>query len=121
MNSNILIKENRNTFFSKRKKEKEKLEFWFTSTYIIMLSVIWFLLIYYVWILNVNATKWYNIRKLEKKQKELIIQQERLEVKIAELWSLSNILSNEDLENMEKIEDPDYLVIKDWVQYVYNN
>ncbi len=121
MNPKVLIKEPGDIFLSKRKEEKNKLQFWFASTYIIMLAVIWFLLIYYVWILNINATKWYNIIKLERKQKELIIRQERLEVKIAELESLSNILSNEDLENMEKVENPDYLVIKEWVQYVYNN
>lgn len=121
MNPKVLIKETANSFFSKRKEEKDKIQFWFAYTYVIMLSAIWFLLIYYVWILNVNATKWYNIRKLENKQKELIIQQERLEVKIAELESLSNILSDDDLKNMEKIENPDYLVIKEWIQYVYNN
>jgi hypothetical protein len=33
-------------------------------------------------------------------------------VKIAELESLSNILSNDDLIDMEKVEEPDYLVIK---------
>jgi len=43
-----------------------------------------------------------------------------LDVKIAELESLSNIMTDTDLKNMEKIEDTDYLVIKDDVQYVYN-
>jgi hypothetical protein len=33
---------------------------------------------------------------------------------------LSTILSDDDLQNMEKIWEPDYLVIKDNVQYVYN-
>ncbi len=109
-------------FSSKRKKEKQKMEFWFNSTYIILLSVIWFLLIYYVWILNANATKWYDIRQLEERQVELLLEQERLETKIADLDSLHNILSEEWKDNMEKVEDPDYLVIKegdDW--YAYND
>jgi hypothetical protein len=49
------------------------------------------------------------------------MEKEILDVKIAELESLSNILQDEDLENMEKIEDPDYLVIKENIQYVYKN
>ncbi|NCO31489.1 hypothetical protein GW891_01385 [bacterium] len=48
------------------------------------------------------------------------MEKEKLDVKIAELESLSNIMTDTDLKNMEKIEDPDYLVIKDDVQYVYN-
>jgi hypothetical protein len=43
----------------------------------------------------------------------------KLDVQIAELDSLSNIMSNEDLKNMEKITDPSYLVIKENVQYTY--
>ena len=80
-----------------------------------------FLLIYYVWILNVNATKGYNIRQLEIEKRNLLIEKELLDVKIAELESLSNILWKDDLENMEKVKEPDYLVIKEWVQYVYKN
>jgi len=48
------------------------------------------------------------------------MEKEKLDVKIAELESLSNIMSESDLENMEKIENPNYLVIKNNVQYVYN-
>ncbi|MDR2640467.1 MAG: hypothetical protein LBC61_04040 [Candidatus Peribacteria bacterium] len=44
----------------------------------------------------------------------------KLDVQIAELDSLSNIMNSNDLKNMEKIENPDYLVIKDNVQYTYN-
>jgi hypothetical protein len=36
-----------------------------------------------------------------------------LDVKIAELESLGNILKEDDIKDMEKIEDPDYLVIKE--------
>ena len=48
------------------------------------------------------------------------MEKELLDVKIAELESLSTILQEEDLKHMEKVENPDYLVIKDDVQYVYN-
>jgi hypothetical protein len=49
------------------------------------------------------------------------MEKELLDVKIAELESLSTILSDDDLQNMQRVKDPEYLVIKDNVQYVYNN
>lgn len=85
------------------------------------MSIISFLLVYYVWILNANATQWYNIRQLEKTQNELKVELDRLNVKIAELESLDSVSSDDIFNNMEPIEDPDYLVIKEGVQYVYNN
>lgn len=115
--TNIDFKKN---FYSKRKEEKEKFNFWITSTYITMLSLISLLLLYYVWILNANATKWYNIRELERESRELMMEKSQLKVKIAELESLTTILQDDDLKNMEKVEDPDYLVIKEDVQYVFN-
>jgi len=120
VNTKVVTKDFSQNYFSKRKKEKEKFTFWVNSTYIALLSIISILLLYYVWILNVNATKWYNIRQLEIEKKNLLMEKEKLDVKIAELESLSNIMTDTDLKNMEKIEDPDYLVIKDDVQYVYN-
>ena len=121
MEKEIIVTNLKANFFSKRKKDKENLDFGLTSTYITLLSLIVCLLLYYVWILNVNATKGYNIRILEREQKNLLIEKELLDVKIAELESLSNIMQEEDLKEMEKVEDPDYLVIKENVQYVYNN
>jgi len=121
VNSYIINKNLKRNFFSKRKKDKEKFEFWITSTYIALLSLISLMLLYYVWILNVNATKGYNIRELEIEKKQLLMQKELLDVKIAELESLSTILWDNDLQNMQRVEDPTYLVIKDDVQYVYNN
>ena len=120
MNPNVVLKEEAHNFFSKRKIEKQKLQFGFTSTYVIMLSVIGFLLIYYVWILNVNATKGFNIRNLEIEKRNLMIEKERLDVKIADLESIKSIEEWES-GDMVPIEDPDYLVIKSDVQYVYNN
>jgi hypothetical protein len=86
-----------------------------------MVSLAAMLLFYYVWILNVNATKWDTIRQLEIEKRHLLIEKELLDVKIAELESLSNILKDDDLRNMERIKDVDYLVIKPDIQYVYNN
>jgi len=50
-----------------------------------------------------------------------MIEKELLDVKIAELESLSTIIKEDDTKSMENIENPDYLVIKEGVQYVYNN
>ena len=86
-----------------------------------MLSLICILLLYYVWILNVNATKGYNIRELEIEKKTLLMEKELLDVKIAELESLTTILKDNDLQNMETISEPKYLVIKDAINYVYND
>lgn len=107
-------------FSSQRKVEKEKLNFWYQSTYVTLLWLIVFLLLYYVWILNANATQGYTIIQLEKTQKELKIELDRLNVKIAEIDSLENISSNEIFQNMVPVEDPNYLVMKEAVQYVYN-
>lgn len=85
------------------------------------MGLIAFLLLYYVWILNANATQGYTIRKLEKSQNELKVELDRLDVKIAEIDSLNTIRADETFEDMVPVEDPNYLVIKEGVQYVYNN
>ena len=121
MNPKLVLRETPSRFSSHRKQEKEKLRFGFTSTYVTIASIIAFLLVYYVWILNANATQWYNIRQLEKTQNELKVELDRLDVKIAELESLDTITSDTIIENMVPIDDPDYLVIRSDVQYVYNN
>lgn len=118
--SRIVTQEFKKSFFSRRKEEKEKFNIWMTSTYISLLWIIALLLLYYVWTLNVNATKWYNIRQLEIEKQNLLMEKEQLDVKIAELESLNNIMNSWELKNMEKIKEPDYLVIKDNTQYVYN-
>ncbi len=86
-----------------------------------LMGLIAFLLLYYVWILNANATQGYTIRKLEKSQNELKVELDRLDVKIAEIDSLNTIRADETFEDMVPVEDPNYLVIKEGVQYVYNN
>jgi len=121
VDSKIISNSLRNSFFSKRKQSKESLEMGVNSTYIILLSLMSILLLYYVWILNVNATKWYDIRELEQTKRELSIQKELLKVQLSDLESLSNIESDTSLiENMENVDDPDYIIMKKWVQYVYN-
>ncbi len=121
MSQKIVVEDFSRNFFSKRKKEKEKFNFWVTYTYIALLVIIILLFLYYVWILNVNATKWYDIIELELQKRNLLMEKERLDMKIAELESLTNIMNDSDLKNMEKVNDPNFLVIKDDVQYVYND
>lgn len=119
----VVLSEDKSPFISKRWKEKKSIQFDISFTYIIMIWFIFILLIYYIWIINANATKWFSIRQLEQEKKNLLIEKEQLEVKIANLESIDwiNDENMESLENMEKVENPDYLVIKEWVNYVYNN
>lgn len=109
----------RKHFSSNRKREKEKFDFWVNSTYIALLSIISCLLLYYVWILNANATQGYNIRQLELERKNLMMEKERYDAQIAELQSLSNIMTEEDLGIMQKVDEPEFVIVKDDVQYVY--
>lgn len=115
----VVLSEDKTPFVSKRWKEKQSIKFDISFTYVIMIVFILVLFIYYIWIINVNATKWFNIRDLEAEKKSLMMEKEQLDVKIANLESLDNI-KEEDMQNMEKVENPDYLVIKDWVNYAYN-
>lgn len=121
MNPKMNLKDFEKNFFSKRKKEKESFVLWINKTYLTMVFFIVWLTIYYVWTLNVNATKWYSIRQLEIEKNDLLIEKWLLEVKIAELESLPSIMKTEDMKNMEQSSEPKYIVIKEWVQYVYNN
>ncbi len=121
MNAKIINNNLKNNFFSERKKEKDKFEFWVASTYITMLSLIAMLLLYYVWSINVNATKGDIIRQLEEQKSELMTESQRLDVKISNLESLSNIDIQGEMGDMEEIENPDYLVIREGVNYVYSH
>lgn len=75
--------------------------------------MIGFLWIYYVWTLNVNATKWYTIRNLEIEYRNLKFEENLLSMKIAEVQSLNNISSDESTQVMESTDNPQYLVLKD--------
>lgn len=121
VNPKVVLKESRNTFFSKRKKEKESIQFGFTSTYIFIISVIGCLFLYYVLSINAGATKWFNIRELERDKRELQVELEKLNAVIAELESLDTIEESSVIDQMEPTGESDYLVIREGVQYVYNN
>lgn len=121
LNSKSVIWDYQKNFSSDRKQKQDSLQFGLNSIYITMLGIISLLIFYYVILLNTNATKGYEIRALEDIQRKLILDEELLDVKIAELESLTNILKNSAIKEMEDVEEPDYLVIKSWVQYVYNN
>ena len=122
MNSKITIKDYEKAFVSKRKKAKQELTKWVNSTFVIMMGLIISLFLYYVWSLNANATAWYEIRELEREKNQLLSEKEIITVKISQLESSDNIDKDSDAkEDMEKVVEPDYLVIKQGVQYVYNN
>lgn len=121
MNPNlIVIKKWHFRFFSERKTTRENFKLWVNTTYILSLLFIGFLGIYYVWTLNVNATKWYNIRNLELLKNNLTVEKEILEVKISELESLSNLMKWEWIQNMEKLGTAEFLVVKDMKGYAFN-
>lgn len=120
MNPNlIVIKSWHFRFFSQRKTTRENFKLWVNTTYILALLFIWLLWIYYVWTLNVNATKWYNIRNLELAKNNLSVEKELLEVKIAEFESLSNLTKWEWISNMTKVDTAEYLVVKDTKDYAF--
>lgn len=122
MNPNLIVlKKWHFRFLSERKTTRENFKLWVNSTYILTLLFIAFLGIYYVWTLNVNATKWYNVRNLELQKNNLKIQRDLLEVKIAELESLSTITKWQWIENMEKSTHSDFLVVEDNKNYVFKN
>lgn len=121
LNSKSVLGDYQKNFSSSRKKKQDSLQFGLHSIYITMLSIISLLIFYYVILLNANATKGYEIRDLEDIQRQLLIQEQNLNVKISEIESLNKIGQDSMLQDMEDIIDTDYLVIKEWVQYVYNN
>lgn len=119
MNQKIVTTDFSKNHFSRRKKEKEKFIYWLNSTYLSLLWIISVLLLYYVWMLNASATQGFAMMQLEIEKKNLLMEKEKLDVQIAELDSLWNIMTPEDLKNMEKVTNPDYLVIKENIQYTY--
>jgi len=122
MNPNLLIiKRGHLRFLSERKTTRESFKLGVNSTYILTLLFIWFLGIYYVWTLNVNATKWYNIRNLDLKRNSLSIEKDLLDVKIAEMQSLSNLMQWEWVQMMEASNDADFIVVKDIKDYAFMN
>ncbi len=121
LNRTSVIWDYSKNFSSNRKKNQESLQFGLNSIYITMLTIISALIFYYVILINTNATLGYDIRDLEDIQRNLILEEELLDVKIAELESLTNILKDNATDTMETVQETDFLVIKDDVQYVYHN
>jgi hypothetical protein len=107
-------------FSSNRKNQQDSLKFGVQSIYITLIVIIALLVFYYVLLLNTNATQWYEIVALEEIQKQLILEDELLDVKIAELESLTTILKNDAIKNMENVTESNHLVVKENIQYVYN-
>jgi len=109
-------------FISNRTKNKQEITKWVNSTFITIIGLIMFLFIYYLWTVNANATLWYDIRNLEIQISQLKSQKDTMENRIDIIKSLDNI-NNDTFSktDMEYINDPQSLVIKESVQYVYNN
>ncbi len=114
MNANLLVMKKGNIpFLSSRKTTRENYRLSFRETYILALGLIGILGIYYVFVLNVNATKGYNVRTLEIARKNYVTQENLLNIKIAEAESLSNLSNSPLVNTMEQIDTPRYLVLKE--------
>lgn len=85
----------------------------FTQTYILAIVFIACLGIYYVWLLNQNATKGFNIRTLQVENRELAFRENMLNIRIAEGKSIDAIMGSEAVMRMEDVVNPGFLVIKD--------
>ena len=122
MNPYIITKDFDKNFSSKRKNKKDEFNFWINYTFSLLLGFTILIFIYYIWILNINATKWYDIRNLEIERQNLLLQKELLDVQISNLESLKNIEQEHTFDNlMEEVKNPDFAVIKSWVNYAFNN
>ena len=118
---NITFHKHTKEFISNRTKNKQEVTKWVNSTFITLVSLIFFLFIYYLWTLNTNATIGYSIRDLDVQISQLQSQKEIIETKIDKIKSLDNISKDkESTTDMEEIKDSISLIIKDDTQYVYN-
>lgn len=122
MNPNLIVmKRWKIPFFSERKTVRENFKLNFNQAYVLTLVLIGFLGIYYVWTLNANATRGYNMRNLEITKRTLLFEENLLNVKIAEAESISNISSNPTIQEMEAIDKPQFLILKDTNLVFLNN
>jgi hypothetical protein len=114
MNANVLaLKKGHISFFSERLAARENFRLSFTQTYILAIMMIAVLGIYYVWVLNQNATKWYNIRTLQVKYRELSFQENLLDIRIAEGKSIDTIMQSSVIAGMQEVDKPTFLVLGD--------
>ena len=69
--------------------------------------------IYYVWILNQNATNGYNIRNLQLQYHSLAFQENLLDIRIAEGKSIDSIMRSDVVSVMQAVDKPTFLVQTD--------
>lgn len=121
MNANVLVaKKWHIPFFSERKAIREHFRLSFTQTYALAIFFIACLATYYIYLLNQNATKGYDIRTLQMQNKELAFKENLLDIRIAEGKSIDIVMSSPIVEQMETATAPAFLVLKD-SQFTMNN
>ncbi len=114
MNANVLVaKKWHLSFFSERRAARENFRLSFSQAYILAIVLIAFLGIYYIWILNQNATKWYQIRELQGQYRELTFQENLLVIRIAEWKSIDAIMNAKIIQSMQTVDASTFLVIKE--------
>ncbi|NRH20732.1 hypothetical protein HOO68_01665 [Candidatus Gracilibacteria bacterium] len=114
MNANVLVaKKGHLSFFSERKVARENFRLSFTQAYILAIALNACLGIYYIWILNQNATRGYQIRELQSDYRELVLQENRLDIHIAEGKSIDAIDNAPIILSMEPSGTPSFLVMQD--------
>lgn len=69
--------------------------------------------IYYVWMLNQNATRGYNIRTLQVEYRNLSFQENLLDIRIAEGKSIDTILRSPTVVAMQNVDNSSFLVVRD--------
>lgn len=114
MNANVLVaKKWHLSFFSERKLARENFRLSFTQAYVLAIVLIAFLWVYYIWVLNQNATKGYQIRELQWKYRELTFQENLLDIRIAEGKSIDTIMNSPLMSHMEEVTSSAFLVTED--------
>jgi hypothetical protein len=114
MNANVLVAKKWHIgFFSERKAAREHFRLSFTQTYVLAITMIALLGIYYVWILNQNATKGYNIRNLQAEYRALAFRENLLDIRMAEGKSIDSILRSPIVTSMQAVDKPTFLIIRD--------
>lgn len=108
----VLPSRYRHRFVAHRAAEAMSFRWSFAQAYALCLSLLAILGVYYVWILNANATKGYDYRTLDQMRRELLLQQNLLGVTLAEFESLDKLSTDAQQRKMEQVDAPDYLVAK---------
>ncbi len=114
MNPNVVLPSRyRHRFVAHRAAEAMSFRWSFAQAYALCLSLLAILGVYYVWILNANATKGYDYRELDSMRRELLLQQNLLGVTLAEFESLDKLSTDAQQRKMEQVDAPEYLVAKE--------